>query len=536
MSEENEKTISQEIIDQLNAWIAEDKLRKVFNKLEMIFKEDPAYYEIHHSRLFRLRNRHSAVIRDIQQNLIPPTHASPEKNKIVMELLDLVRSLQDFSPEDLFTLKENLTKELDTLVYQWKSARVENQPSILNQIEAKKTQLQRVDRLIKRYTALDSKKETTSQEIQSIFLDLQNMDAPSFHLIFQRFAELKNKSSENLSADEFREFNSISAKVIEYFSTARQEKIQDSRNLKNNLFLNEIFERILSSKRLERQDLLDLEEIRFDVMNYDKQDRSFIIMTMGLALMGRFDERKVDFLVDIISDAEEEVWQRALTVLLFTIKGNETRFRYNRRLRRKMAMLQNNPFVQIGMRKALTSINLFRILQALFNEDKGFQKGIQRITEFIQQNPKLTSFLSKPPNWFLPFRLHNTQVNQDKVPYQFFGDIKKSFILPSVLKYFLSNSMEALAKEGDFDLPGLIEFLSNEDQELLELARELGSLSFYLDLNYIKTAFEYWSFFNFYPEKAFANLFIDRDDFALTNLIDSIANKSTKEILKPNII
>lgn len=94
---------------------------------------------------------------------------------------------------------------------------------------------------------------------------------------------------------------------------------------KNNL-ANVVFDRIVfASEQIQKSDIDTIQNFRNNKI-YKVRDRSIIVSGLTISLLNHFDSNKIHLLIDFLTDFEEEVWQRALVGLLFTLT------RFNNRL------------------------------------------------------------------------------------------------------------------------------------------------------------------------------------------------------------
>ena len=50
---------------------------------------------------------------------------------------------------------------------------------------------------------------------------------------------------------------------------------------------------------------------------------AFIATGISLGVIRKYNSQKIDLLIDIINEGEDEIWERALVGLILGVKGNE---------------------------------------------------------------------------------------------------------------------------------------------------------------------------------------------------------------------
>ena len=132
-----------------------------------------------------------------------------------------------------------------------------------------------------------------------------------------------------------------------------------------------IFDRIvLASEQIQKPDIDTIQTFRNNKV-YEYRDRSLVVSGLTISLLNHFDSKKIHLLIDFLTDFEEEVWQKALVGLLFTLT------RYNNRL---------SLFPEIGKRlnelKEITDIQ-----KSICVIDRILRNGTFSSKELYKNNP-----------------------------------------------------------------------------------------------------------------------------------------------------
>ena len=157
---------------------------------------------------------------------------------------------------------------------------------------------------------------------------------------FNRQSQNRNLNEKEL-ADAIDTRNKIIAAITNEFDNQLELNYKE-------VFSSVMFDRILGFQQIQKNDIDLVQKFRNNKA-YNYQDRSLIVSGLTLSLLNHFDPNKIQLLIDIISDFEEETWQRAMVGLLLSL------IRYNNRLSmfpeisRRLYELKTIPNIQQGI-------------------------------------------------------------------------------------------------------------------------------------------------------------------------------------------
>ncbi|TAE02020.1 MAG: hypothetical protein EAZ97_02830 [Bacteroidetes bacterium] len=155
------------------------------------------------------------------------------------------------------------------------------------------------------------------------------------------------------------------------------------------------FERILGNDKLNKTDSSDIRNVlKANALIYPYQ--CLIVSALMLSLMRKYDENRIDLLIDALNENVNHVWQRALLALVLGLGGRTEKVQANTALTNRLRDLQSKPTVQDAL------LSIYKALYEM-EVDKAFEKN-----QLTQLFPKFREYgffadSSKPQYWFLPF-------------------------------------------------------------------------------------------------------------------------------------
>jgi tetratricopeptide (TPR) repeat protein len=320
---------------------------------------------------------------------------------------------------------------------------------------------------------------------------------------FKLISQQTKKLDYNSSKEEFEEVQKIRVKLYAELIGKLDEKIENIPSLKNQVTIT-LFDKIYSSDKLDNITIQDIQNIRDKKDIYNWYERKVIINSLTLSLISSkiFDPRKVNLLIDFLTDFEEHVWESALIGLVISLVFNQNKWVRFNDLKTRLQTLQEIERVQEGL-SVIEIIFRFK----LYSKSK-FDEAIYRFP-----------FFNLPINCFMPFYDGNLVLenailnnNSDIDPDQFIEYINNLPLLDSH-KYALSLSLESNNIA--------IKTLNNKERAFLFECLNLSSnFSPYQNL-----VCEYYNFLNFYPKITLSNIFTKHFSIVRTKLKDLILNK-----------
>lgn len=273
--------------------------------------------------------------------------------------------------------------------------------------------------------------------------------------------------------------------------------------------LQNLFETIYSSEKLNNHTLEQIQKIRNDNDKYKWYDRSVIVSSLCCSLIhfNKADEQKITLLIDFINDNEENVWEKAITSLFVSLNhlGNKW-LRFNS-IKTKIASLNQNIRIQDA---CATIIKVFNI--GLNN--------VSMINEDLFENPY---FNESPFNYFFPY--HQEKNSAFEVVYETYkGDDIEDFILflnqapiPDQVKYLLCNNTDKTNK---------IENNKENEKHLNILNHILNYNSYFFPYSiYVQ---EIISFYRFFPKYKHEEKLKSQLKLTETPLKDYLLNEKQK--------
>ncbi|MCB2409143.1 metallophosphoesterase family protein [Hymenobacter lucidus] len=332
--------------------------------------------------------------------------------------------------------------------------------------------------------------------------DGDNADAIYKAIEIYRQESLKlNYSS---TVEDFKFIKNIEKEIFNNLAFPLNEKIRNIPALQNK-FIESLFERIYTAEEFDSNVLRDIQLVRDDKESYKWYERKLIINSIALSLMSfkKFSPKKVDLLIDFLTDFEKNVWKNALTGLVFSLLYNVNKWERFTNLKERLTSLQHLDKVQSGL------YNIEQILRMELYKNN-----------FSYENVYKLPFFNKPSSYFLPFYSKNPiltyalDVNEANVDTDAFEkDMEKTPFLDSY-KYALCLAVQngSLSKR---KLKGkaVYNYISK-----LKIATILHP--------YQNLVTEYYSYFKYYPLSNISELFTSSLSINETKLKNVILEKS----------
>jgi len=208
-------------------------------------------------------------------------------------------------------------------------------------------------------------------------------DIETLHQALDIFMQDKDKLDHKAS---FESIEKIKHDLIDKILGDYNAKIKAIPILKSKFVIN-LFEIIYTSEKLPQSVFDDIQNIRKD-SDYQYYERSLIVSSLTLSVLSwkKFDPSKINCLIDFLTDAEDDVWQRALVgIILSAILHQNRLHRYQ--LAKRLQMLQDIDKVQIG----------------IFIIDLILRNQLYKSIAFSEKLTEHEFFKDKVYNWFLPF-------------------------------------------------------------------------------------------------------------------------------------
>jgi tetratricopeptide (TPR) repeat protein len=285
------------------------------------------------------------------------------------------------------------------------------------------------------------------------------------------------------------------------------------------------FERILGTDKLNKTDVSDIRNLlKANALFYPYQ--CLIVSALMLSLMRKYDENRIDLLIDALNENVPHVWQRALLALVLGLTGREQKIQANSALTNRLRDLQTKPAVQVA---------LLSIYKALYEMEvnKVFEKD--ELNQILLKYRQYGFFAEsgKPQYWFLPFYdapelLAFFEDREINLNHQKLIDLLAS---PYELTFSDSNKYAlcfATATLYDFQIKRCFEIFEMEIVEIEKLSHDpiekLG-IDNAIFSNLLK---DIWYFRHFYSDKELAQVFEKQQVLQNTSLLDLLATDQSK--------
>lgn len=350
--------------------------------------------------------------------------------------------------------------------------------------------------------------EQTSSGGNSIKNYIGGSDIKTLHQALDLFIQQKDKLDHKTTMNEFEELEKIRTDIFDKVFGEYSDKISSIPVLKNKSVIS-LFERIFTSEKFSTPFVDEINKIRKDSDNYQFYDRSIIVSALTLSVLSwnTFDQRKIDILIDFLTDFEDEVWQRALTGIILSILIHQNRLQRFPKLIKRLQSLQELENIQIG----------------IYFIDNILRNQLFKFVVFPSELKK-DDFLNETPyNWFFPFYKDNKILSDaiDKTEQDLEVDKFLEFIynvpLVGAFKYLLCNAL----KENRIKL---IERSDDEvDKDSVRIQRL--KMAYYLDPFYNIIA-ELFLYYKHYPKERIKKLFDSKITLAQTKLKNIILSKT----------
>jgi tetratricopeptide (TPR) repeat protein/predicted MPP superfamily phosphohydrolase len=301
------------------------------------------------------------------------------------------------------------------------------------------------------------------------------------------FIQERDKLDFNSSKTDVDFVKKLEREIMNQISFPLIDKLKNVPALQDK-FIENLFNTIYESEALSTQIISDIQLVRDDKTIYSWYERKIIInsITLSILTFKKFDPKKINLLIDFLTDFEEKVWESSLAGLTIALLYQQNKWERFNDLKTRLATLQDLTRVQIGL-QSIEYILRFELYKSSFFHPALFQQP----------------FFSNPLNCFLPFYENNPiLVNALNSPNQSqslnTADFEKAMnTLPFLDSYKYTLCLAA----------------ENDELEEKELTGEKYHY-FMKIMNYSSSFFpyhniivEYYNFLNFYPESKLTNVF-----------------------------
>ncbi|HEX8022483.1 TIR domain-containing protein [Mucilaginibacter sp.] len=332
----------------------------------------------------------------------------------------------------------------------------------------------------------------------------------AFNLISQNIRKLDYDSSK----EDFEEVQKLRDKIYNELIGKLDEKIENIPSLRDNLIFN-LFDKVYTSEKLDSITTQDIQNIRERRETHKWYERKVLVNSLTLSLIASkvFDPKKVNILIDFLTDFEEGVWESALIGIVISLVYHQNKWNRFNDLKIRLQTLQEISKVQIGLSKIDTIFRYQLYSKNVFNP-----------------NIYKEDFFNSPLNCFLPFyegnRVfeHALQKNNSNIDSDHFNEYLDVLPLLACHKYALCLAL------GNNSLT--VKKLNNDEKKIIKDSLQL-SANFEPYQNLIC---EYYNFLNFYPKITISDLFVNNISISRTKLKNVILNKKSELDLSASML
>lgn len=332
-----------------------------------------------------------------------------------------------------------------------------------------------------------------------------SVDIKTLHQALDLYIEQKDKLGSKTSKNEFEEIEKLRTELFNNMFGDFNQKISEIPHIKNQAVVN-LFERVISTEKLTPIIITEINDLRKNYSNFQSYDRSVIVSSLTLSVLSwhTFDIKKIDLLIDFLTDFEPETWQKSLTGIFISIIIHQNRLQRFPNIIQRLESLQKIEDIQIG----------------IYLLDTILRKQLYEFAFFPNETEE-NDYLSKTPyNWFYPFYIENELITEainctelDSEIDNFMEYIKQMPLI-SAYKYSLCNS---------FKSSKLVRVkIDDKDARLERLQRMNTAIMFEPYFNFVSEIYLYYKYF---PVDRVQKLFESKITIAQTKLKNIVLNK-----------
>ena len=328
----------------------------------------------------------------------------------------------------------------------------------------------------------------------------------------EQAVELLKQESQKLnyrsSREDIERLDKIRREVYQGIFGDVDEKINNTISLKE-IIPTILFDKIYTLETVDNYTKLEIHKIRDDKATYKWYERAVLVSALSLSIINfkKFDQKKADLLIDILTDFEDGVWERALTGLVLSLLYHKNRWERFANLKKRLLTLKDIEKVQNGLDK------IECVLRNELFKDHIYRK--ETIKQMFSKNP----LFQKPINCFLPFYEGNKLLEQaldnntSNVDTEEFTQWLNTLPLIDSYKYALCSGLS--------DGTTIKKILTN--REHYETVNKIRQASYFYP--YQNLISEYYNFFSFYPKKLVDDIFATQLSITKTKLKSIILNR-----------
>lgn len=346
----------------------------------------------------------------------------------------------------------------------------------------------------------------TSENSNEISQAKNASDFKTLHQAIEYFAQEKDKLNHKTSKEEIEELEKVRSEIVKELFGDYQQTITSITILQNKFIIN-LFETIMTSEQLSSSTSEDIAEVRSNKEDYKYYDRSVIVSALTLSVLShkKFDPKKVNLLIDFLTDFEPEVYERALVAVVLSSIIHQNRLQRHQLVPRLQA-LQKIEQVQIGI------YMIDAILRHQLYQEAFFPNELAE-DDFLKENPY---------NWFCPFYEENQVIKEMFAETE--QDIEEELFLALIynipfinaLKYSICNQIKH--NKAEFKV----------EEKVADTEKKLSSHidEFTTGLNpFYNIIAELYLYYKFYPKERVKQIFDKKITLAQSKLKNIILSK-----------
>lgn len=207
------------------------------------------------------------------------------------------------------------------------------------------------------------------------------------------------------------------------------------------------FDKIVYAKRLTRNLKKIIDQILFNPVKYNVNDRKGLAFALSLGIKRQFHKKKLIYLLELVGDENPQVCEAALMGLILALVHQESKLMQEPELVEKLLAFKQNGVVQAKLKSVLSALQIFQaIYQAVMHE---LQEESISLSQFSKIKSKVKfksnqvgAYFKNLGHWFIPIEnVLKASRTEEVDALHWAADLLPNTALPTVLQqlFYLSN-------------------------------------------------------------------------------------------------
>lgn len=239
-------------------------------------------------------------------------------------------------------------------------------------------------------------RHTIPSEQTSAILKIENSQQEDYNETIRQGVEIllqeQQRIGYNSTREEVEKIQKLRSEIFsKLFSGEIEEKVKYIPVLKEKMIV-DLFDKIYFTEELNSFIISEINKIRSEKDTYKWYDRKVIVsaITLSLIRFKKFDQKKINLLIDFLTDFEDKTWQNALTGIVLTLVHHKNKWPKYGALKKRLEHLKEVQEIQDGL----------AIIESIFL-NKYYK------TNLFEPHIFELPFFSSVANCFLPFYDNN---------------------------------------------------------------------------------------------------------------------------------